>query len=1058
MISDGGHYVDGSWLLSVRIDSLNVDREMRVKGDWSIGRVLVGLIEGLAHPQKLACEASDISLSPGIINSGWSDFALWWPLKNRWILQTHASLDQYGLQADARLHFIRVHGRLRVQLPDLQTRVFCDVNFTEPVFRLVILICKHLGIAHPEELSLQYPDFDRFCIPVHGKMPSVWNEQWSTLPASARRSFKKLAFTSPSKTDLRQKRPASCILSPTDQTDKPARNVITNNQTMLRRPQVYGPPRVRNRPISGNSPLSPTRPDSVYLSQSLCGAPLSKLEICDDPSLISSPQMPLSEALTSGSIQRQCGFFARARFSNVWLELGRSLMEQGIYPATLNLDDTLDSATINPETEGKENGVNGVETDTIPMLRLRFKYNAFYDLTLKNSAVRINQLFEQARWSVVSETIECTNEEAALFAALQLQLRQISSSSDPQSSSREPRSFSISGEIVEVNGHSRSISPPLSQPVRRPSSSFGSDAFISRPANPSVQDLDHEIDLLLDDLTTTCLQQDRSNLIRGGPSSTHHFPRRFSTPYRPRWERNSRNGGGVEVSLPELAAYLKVCKPRAFGIKTYRRFYVVLKKTSLLIFKTQEDCQNSQLPVDSVCLLGCESWPDLSPTSDRYALRIFTPLLKQALPLSSALRADSGVVDGGGMGDSDSVSLTTRLKRRASLLSLTSLGGLNAVCGRAVSRASGLLNELILRLPDEAHYIEWAAAVRLAGSLSLGCSGAATPETVRRLFEAEKRATTSLLQLLTPLPTKITSLRTDSKNPVGAAERLWLLQNISIILPYRLAGEQAGGGGTTQSKASEPIVPTTGALSPAKEEANERLVRHIMDIRGRLTEMSAMEVKLQYIGHWQQLTGNGVIYFVARFETSVPVATALGLPADTPDQAYRTLSFHSSHIHPTSRQVTISFSRRDEVVGIGNGRVARHDPTTGEIHAAWRLEVIQGWNVNRELNELVLMLAPTATSPSTTTITTTINTTKSHLIPTSFPSTGGRVVIRPIGVPVQKVSEVLGANVFLSLRSPTKSQELDEALFYRLIGASPMKSLYANITPASTAAATTLAR
>lgn len=94
--------------------------------------------------------------------------------------------------------------------------------------------------------------------------------------------------------------------------------------------------------------------------------------------------------------------------------------------------------------------------------------------------------------------------------------------------------------------------------------------------------------------------------------------------------------------------------------------------------------------------------------------------------------------------------------------------------------------------------------------------------------------------------------------------------------------------------------------------------------------MSATEIKLQYIGHWQQLTGNGVIYFVARFETSVPVASALGLPLDTPDQAFRTLTHHSSHVHPTSQQVTISISRRDEVVGIGNGRVARHDPSTGK--------------------------------------------------------------------------------------------------------------------------------
>ncbi|KAM3172639.1 hypothetical protein ACTXT7_014127 [Hymenolepis weldensis] len=425
MISEGGHYVDGSWLLCIRVDILNVDRRVRVKGDWSIGRVLVSLTEGLPHPLKLTCEASDASLSPGLINTGWSDFALWWPAKNRWILQTHASLDQYGLQADAKLHFIRVHGRLRVQLPDLQTRIFCDVNFTEPSFRVVLLICKHLGISHPEELSLQYPESD---LGTHGKLSYMWGEQWNTLPSSTtRRSLKKLTVSSPSKTDLRQKRPVSCVMpSAAEHSEKHLRTVISNNsQTMPRRPQVYGPPRVRNRPMSGNVSLVPTRPESVYLSQSLCGMPLSKLEICDDPGLISSPSVTLSEALNSGSVTRFRGFFPRARFSSVWLDLGRSLMEQGIYPKSLNLDDiSLSSEVFDDDygnMDGKENEVNGTNS-SVPLLRLRFKYNVFYELTRKSNPVRINQLFEQARWSIVSEAVECTNEEAALFAALQLQV------------------------------------------------------------------------------------------------------------------------------------------------------------------------------------------------------------------------------------------------------------------------------------------------------------------------------------------------------------------------------------------------------------------------------------------------------------------------------------------------------------------------------------------------------------------------------------------------------------------------------------------------------------
>ena len=34
--------------------------------------------------------------------------------------------------------------------------------------------------------------------------------------------------------------------------------------------------------------------------------------------------------------------------------------------------------------------------------------------------VRINQIYEQARWSVVSEEIDCTEEEMIMFAALQV--------------------------------------------------------------------------------------------------------------------------------------------------------------------------------------------------------------------------------------------------------------------------------------------------------------------------------------------------------------------------------------------------------------------------------------------------------------------------------------------------------------------------------------------------------------------------------------------------------------------------------------------------------------
>lgn len=90
-----------------------------------------------------------------------------------------------------------------------------------------------------------------------------------------------------------------------------------------------------------------------------------------------------------------------------WLDSSKSLMEQGV----------------------KEN-------DT---MLLRFKFYSFYDLNPKvgfylftlvtgmscvpafqYDAIRINQLYEQARWSLLCEEVDCTEEEMIMFATLQV--------------------------------------------------------------------------------------------------------------------------------------------------------------------------------------------------------------------------------------------------------------------------------------------------------------------------------------------------------------------------------------------------------------------------------------------------------------------------------------------------------------------------------------------------------------------------------------------------------------------------------------------------------------
>ena len=74
----------------------------------------------------------------------WSDHALWWPEKNRWLARSRSTLDQYGVQADAKLHFTPMHKNVHVQLPDLQT-LDLRVNFCGNVFSAVRSLCKELG-------------------------------------------------------------------------------------------------------------------------------------------------------------------------------------------------------------------------------------------------------------------------------------------------------------------------------------------------------------------------------------------------------------------------------------------------------------------------------------------------------------------------------------------------------------------------------------------------------------------------------------------------------------------------------------------------------------------------------------------------------------------------------------------------------------------------------------------------------------------------------------------------------------------------------------------------
>ncbi|CAF4758094.1 unnamed protein product, partial [Rotaria sp. Silwood2] len=104
-----------------------------------------------------------------------------------------------------------------------------------------------------------------------------------------------------------------------------------------------------------------------------------------DGNLARTPITPIKNILSQ--LSKPMNIIEKSKLNSLWYDSSKSLMEQ-----------------------------NTNEND---LILLRFKYFTFYDLNPKFDAIRLNQLYEQAKWSILSEDIDCTEEEMMTFAALQ---------------------------------------------------------------------------------------------------------------------------------------------------------------------------------------------------------------------------------------------------------------------------------------------------------------------------------------------------------------------------------------------------------------------------------------------------------------------------------------------------------------------------------------------------------------------------------------------------------------------------------------------------------------
>ncbi|EAW74199.1 UNC-112 related protein 2, isoform CRA_a [Homo sapiens] len=113
--------------------------------------------------------------------------------------------------------------------------------------------------------------------------------------------------------------------------------------------------------------------------------------------MLSRPQPP-PDPLLLQRLPRPSSLSDKTQLHSRWLDSSRCLMQQGIKAGDA--------------------------------LWLRFKYYSFFDLDPKTDPVRLTQLYEQARWDLLLEEIDCTEEEMMVFAALQYHINKLSQSGE----------------------------------------------------------------------------------------------------------------------------------------------------------------------------------------------------------------------------------------------------------------------------------------------------------------------------------------------------------------------------------------------------------------------------------------------------------------------------------------------------------------------------------------------------------------------------------------------------------------------------------------------------
>ncbi|KAK6043101.1 FERM central domain protein [Cooperia oncophora] len=280
-----------------------------------------------------------------------------------------------------------MHKDARVQLPDNQI-IEARLDFSVNAFKATQKLCRDLGIRHSEELGLKRlipPDVLRKgtyeAENSSGPQPIRPGEE-SVGPMTLRKATP--IFASQTQIDGRMRRGQSPALSTSG--------------------HIFNAHEMGTLPRHGTLPRGASPSPGAYNATMSRVPIMPSISFCEgleneqfDMALVHTPRQAANRDTL---VFRPQNYVEKAALNRGWLDSSRSLMEQGVFEGDIVL--------------------------------LRFKYMTFFDLNPKYDPVRINQLYEQAKWSILLDEFDHTEEEATLFASLQLQASLQRDSPEPE--------------------------------------------------------------------------------------------------------------------------------------------------------------------------------------------------------------------------------------------------------------------------------------------------------------------------------------------------------------------------------------------------------------------------------------------------------------------------------------------------------------------------------------------------------------------------------------------------------------------------------------------------